>query len=264
VRPDFQHRYGPWALVTGASSGIGEAIARKLARSGMNLALCARRKNLLDALGEELARAHVIKVRTIEVDLSRADFLPVVEEATRDLDIGLLVNNAGFGDKMPFLESSLPLHLRMLDTNCRAVLVLTHAYAPRLAARGRGGILFTSSMAAFQGLPFSSHYAATKGYELQLAEGLWYELRDKGVDVVALCAGPTETEGTRRTGVDPDKVPGKMMDVHTVAEAGLDALGRGPIALPGISNRLLYMLQRLVPRRLATVIGGRMVQRVTT
>jgi uncharacterized protein len=130
-------------------------------------------------------------------------------------------------------------------------------------ARGRGGIIFTSSTAAFQGLPFSSHYAATKGYELQLAEGLWYELKGQGVDVLALCPGPTDTEGPRRTGVDPSKVPVKMMDVGPVVRVGLRALGRAPFAIPGTTNRLAALLVKLLPRRLATTVAGRLMQRVT-
>jgi short-subunit dehydrogenase len=263
VSSDFVSRYGPWAIVTGASSGIGEAIARELAARGLHLVLCARRKDRLEALAAELAAGHRTRARVVEVDLSRPDLSPIIEEATGDLDVGLLVNNAGVGDKGPFVGTSLDTHLRMLDTNCRAPLILAHALAPRLVARGRGGILFTSSTAAFQGLPFAAHYAATKGYDLQLAEGLWYELGPRGVDVVALCPGPVDTEGPRRTGVNPAKVPVEMMDPRTVARAGLDALGRGPVVVPGLTNRLLHLLVRLVPRRLATAVSGRMIQRVT-
>lgn len=259
----FSSRYGPWAVVTGASSGIGEAIARELAARGLDLVLCARRKDRLEALASELTSRHGARARVVEVDLARPDFLPVIEDATRDLDVGLLVNNAGFGDKGPFVGSDIDLHLRMLATNCRAPLVLAHAFAPRLVARGRGGVLFTSSTAAFQGLPFSAHYAATKGYDLQLAEGLWYELRPAGVDVVALCPGPVDTEGPRRTGVNAAKVPIEIMDPRTVAVAGLDALGGGPLAVPGVTNRLLHLLVKLVPRRVATAVSGRMIKHVT-
>lgn len=256
-------RYGPWAVVTGASSGIGEAIARELAARGLHLVLCARRKDRLDALAAELAGQHGTRARAVEVDLAQPGFLSVIEQATADLDVGLLVNNAGLGDKGPFLGTGIDTHVRMLDTNCKAPLILTHALAPRLVARGRGGILFTSSTAAFQGLPFATHYAATKGYDLQLAEGLWYELRPRGVDVVALCPGPVDTEGPRRTGVNPAKVPVQMMDPRTVAVFGLDALGGGPVAVPGLTNRLLHALVKLVPRRLATAVSGRMILHVT-
>jgi uncharacterized protein len=259
----FVSRYGPWAIVTGASSGIGEAIARELAARGLHVVLCARRRDRLSALAAELSAQHGIQARAVEVDLARPGFVAVLEEATGDIDVGLLVNNAGFGDKGPFLGSDIDMLVRMLDTNCRAPLLLTHAIAPRLVARGRGGILFTSSTAAFQGLPFATHYAATKGYDLQLAEGLWYELRPHGVDVVALCPGPVDTEGPRRTGVQPDKVPVQILDARTVAVFGLDALGGGPVAVPGLTNRLLHALVKVVPRRVATAVSGRMIRRVT-
>ena len=261
--PSFASRYGPLAVVTGASSGIGAEFARQLAARGLGLVLCARRKDLLDALAAEIRAAHGVEVVTVELDLARPDFMPVLEAAIGGRDVGLLVSNAGFGDKGPFIESDLATQLRMLDTNCRAPLVLAHAFGRRFVARGRGGIVFTSSTAAFQGLPFSSHYAATKGYDLQLAEGLWYELLDKNVDVLALCPGPTATEGTKRTGVDPEKVPFKMMAVGPVVTDALDALGSVPVVIPGLSNRLLYAAVKVLPRRLATRVAGKMVLRVT-
>jgi hypothetical protein len=259
----FVTRYGPWALVTGASSGIGAEFARQLGALGLNVILCARRNDRLTALGAEIAARHGVETLSLEVDLARPDFLPGLLAGIGDREVGLLVNNAGFGDKGPFIASDLDMQLRMLDTNCRAVLILSHTFGGKLAARGRGGIVFTSSTAAFQGLPFSSHYAATKGYDLQLAEGLWYELGRSGVDVVALCPGPTDTEGPRRTGVDPAKVPVAMMDAGAVARAGIDALGRAPIVIPGAANRAAALLVRLVPRWLATRVAGRMVLRVT-
>jgi short-subunit dehydrogenase len=263
VNTPFSDRYGPWAIVTGASSGIGEAIARELASRGLHLVLCARRKDRLDALAAELTAKRGAWARVVEVDLASPGFASIIEEATRDLDIGLLVNNAGFGEKGPFVGCDLDTQIRMLETNCKAPMILAHMFAPKLIARGRGGILFTSSTAAFQGLPFAAHYAATKGYELQLAEGLWYELAPKGVDVVALCPGPVDTEGPARTGVKAAKVPVEVMDARSVAAFGLDALGAGPVAVPGLTNRLLHLLVRLVPRRLATSVSGRMIQRVT-
>ncbi|MBK8256140.1 MAG: SDR family oxidoreductase [Polyangiaceae bacterium] len=264
MKSDFLQKYGPWAVVTGASSGIGEAIARELAARGVHLVLCARRKDRLSALAAELTGLHSIQTRVVEVDLSTDTFLPTITEVTNALDVGLLVNNAGFGDKGPFIGCDLTEHLRMLHTNCRAPLMLAHTFAPKLIERGRGGILFTSSTAAFQGIPFASHYAATKGYDLQLAEGLWYELKPQGVDVVALCPGPTDTEGPRRTGVNPAKVPISTMDAKSVAEYGLNALGGNPVAVPGMTNRLLHTLVKLVPRRVATAVSGKMIQRVTS
>ena len=264
MKKTFRERYGAWAVVTGASSGIGEEFARQLAARGVSLVLCARRKDRLDALATQLAQAHAVEVRTLELDVGKTDFITTLSNALEGLDVGLVVSNAGFGEKGPFLESSLARDLQMLDVNCRAFLLIAHTFAPRLAARGRGGMIFTSSTAAFQGLPFSAHYAATKGYGLQLAEGLWFELKPRGVDVLALCPGPTDTEGPRRTGVDPTKVPVKMMHVEPVVRAALEGLGKVPVVVPGATNRLAHLLVRLTPRRLATELAGRLIQRVTS
>lgn len=258
----FVDRYGPWALVTGASSGIGEELARQLAAAGLHVVLVARRKDRLEALAAELARAHGVEARIVAVDLSRPDFLGAIEETTRNLEIGLLVNNAGFGRKGPFVEGDLEGELEMLAVNCRATMILTHTLGRKMAARKRGGILITSSTAAFQGLPFGSHYAATKGYGLQLAEGLAFELRAQGVDVLALCPGPVDTEGARRTGIVADKVPVAPMAVGPVARAALAALGKRSSVIPGFTNRLAYLAVRLAPRRLATELAGRLVLRV--
>ncbi|MFO0757012.1 MAG: SDR family oxidoreductase [Byssovorax sp.] len=259
----FLHRYGPWALVTGASSGIGEALARQLAARGMHLVLVARREDRLKALAAEIERAHAVLVEVVPADLGRADFYPEIERVTKELDIGLVINNAGYGDKGPFIASDLDHQIQMLAVNCRATLILSHAFGKRLAARGRGGMIITSSTAAFQGLPHSAHYAATKGYGLQLAEGLAVEWAPRGVDVLALCPGPTDTEGPRRTGVDPDKVPVKMMSAAEVAEAALNGLGKKTIVIPGFKNRLAYLGVRLTPRKLSAEIAGKLVRRST-
>lgn len=263
MQDDLARRYGPWALITGASSGIGEEFARQLAARGFSLVLAARRKERLDRLAGSLARAHAIEARVIAVDLERRDFLPQIERAAQGVEVGLLVNNAGFGSKGRFLDGDIERELAMLDVNCRASLILAHAYGRKMAARRRGGIIFTSSTAAFQGTPFTSHYAATKGWGLQLAEGLACELRDEGVDVLALCPGPTDTEGPRRTGVDPAWVPGKMMSTGPVVAAALEGLGKKSVVIPGLVNRLGYAAVRLASRHFAAETAGRLIRRST-
>lgn len=263
VKDDFARKYGPWALVTGASSGIGAEFARQLAARGLSLVLAARRKERLDALAESLTRDHGVEVRVVSIDLARRDFLPAIEAAAQGVEIGLLVNNAGFGAKGRFLDSDLDQQLEMLDVNCRASLVLAHAFGRKMAARHRGGIIFTSSTAAFQGTPFTSHYAATKGWGLQLAEGLACELRSDGIDVLALCPGATDTEGPRRTGVDPARVPVKMMATTPVVAAALKGLGKKAIVIPGAINRLAYAAVRLTPRSFAAEAAGRLIRRST-
>ncbi len=263
MKDAFARRYGPWALITGASSGIGEEFARQLAARGLSLVLAARRKERLDALAEGLVRAHGVEVRVVAIDLARRDFLPEIEQATQGIDVGLLVNNAGFGDKGRFLDSDIARQLEMLDVNCRASLVLAHAFGRKMVAHHRGGIIFTSSTAAFQGTPFTSHYAATKGWGLQLAEGLACELRSEGVDVLALCPGPTDTEGPRRTGVDPAKIPVKMMATQPVVAAALKGLGKKAIVIPGVVNNVAYAAVRLAPRSFAAETAGRLINRST-
>lgn len=261
--PDFHERYGPWALVTGASSGIGEALSRELARRRVSVALVARREDRLARLAIELRREHGVDARAVALDLADPRAVDEVTDATRDLPIGLVAANAGFGDKGPFVVRPRDELARMIDVNCRATTLLCHAFVGRLLARGHGGVLITSSTAAFQGTPLTAVYAATKAFDLLLAEGLHHELAPHGVDVVALCPGGTDTEGPTRTGVDPAKVPMGLMNPRDVARAGLDALGRRAIVVPGAHNKLSALATRALPRGVASQLAGRMIRRVT-
>ena len=152
----FKDKYGPWALITGASSGIGAEFARQLAAKGLNLVLVARREERLRALARELETAHPIAVTIIPVDLTTTDFLAVIQQATDGLEIGLLVNNAGVMPTGRFLDHDLEQELRQLNLNTRAPLILTHHFGRPMAERGRGGLLFLASMTAFQGTPSAS------------------------------------------------------------------------------------------------------------
>jgi short-subunit dehydrogenase len=259
---DFCARYGPWAVVTGASSGIGDAFARQLASARLDLVLVARRRDRLERLRDELCAAHGIEVRVVELDLAREVAAAELATAIADLDVGLFVSNAGFGLKGAFLEIPLEEQLRMLTLNCRFPLEILHRVVPRLRARGRGGIIVVGSTAAFQGIPGSATYSATKAFDLLLAEAVAEEVRADGVDVLALLPGPTDTEGPRRTGVDPYKAPVAPMQPDAVARAGLRALGRRPVVIPGFANRLTALILRLVPRAFATRQAGRLVRRV--
>lgn len=256
----FFRRYGPWAVVTGASSGIGEAFARSLAARGLSVVLVARRRDRLEALGQTLTRDHGVEALIIEADLSDPTIPSRIADETRDLHVGLVVANAGFGHKGAFAEAPADELARMIDVNCRATTLLVHAFAPRLVARGSGGLVITSSTAAFQAVPFTAVYAATKAFDLSLAEALAAELRPRGVDVVALCPGATDTEGPRRTGVDLSQTP-FVMQPGPVAEAALAALGRHDLAVPGLTNRLSALVARLLPRRFVTASAGKVMAR---
>lgn len=263
IRQNFKAHYGPWAIVTGASSGIGEELARQLAARGLSIVLVARRRDRLQKLADDLEREHKVDTLVIETDLANVDACDNLVTATNGLEIGLLVNNAGFGLKGQFLVLDIEEQRRMIAVNCRAPLELTHAFVPAMVARRRGGVIVVASSAAFQGLPGTAAYSATKAFELLFAEGIREELRPFDIDVLALCPGPTDTEGPRRTGVDPDKVPIKMMTAHDVAKSGIESLGARAIAIPGFMNRLVYYLVRLLPRALVSRLAGRVIRSVS-
>jgi short-subunit dehydrogenase len=185
----FRRRYGPWAVVAGASEGLGAEYASQLAARGLHVVLLARRRDPLSALADRLAAEHGVATRTLPLDLARADAGEEVAGATADLDVGLLVYNAALSVIGPFLDCPLDRHLLEVDVNCRGPLILAHQFGRRFAARGRGGIVLMSSLSATMGSALIAHYAATKAYNLILAEGLWEEWRAAGVAVTA-CAAP--------------------------------------------------------------------------
>ena len=176
----FRLRYGPWALVAGASEGIGAAFADQIAAHGVNLVLMARRAPLLASLQESLRDRHGVEVRTVAVDLVGRDALEAALRETEDLEVGMLIYNAAYSRIGPFLDDPLDEHLRELDLNCRGPMMFVHSFGGPMAARERGGIVLMSSLAGGQGSPGISNYAATKAYNTVLAEGLWGELRGGG------------------------------------------------------------------------------------
>jgi short-subunit dehydrogenase len=257
VAADFAHRYGPWALVTGASSGIGEAFARLLAARGIHLVVTARRANLLSALASELSRAHGVEVLPIAVDLAQPDFIGPILAACEGKDIGLVVSNAGFGLKGEHHTIEASQLVAMLNVNCNAPMLLAHAFAPRLLSRGRGGLLFTGSIEGFLGFPWSSAYAATKAFVMVLGEGLWGELEARGVDVLVLSPGATDTDAPTLQGIDKRVMPGKIMAPADVAEQALARLGGRPVFVPGWMNRALVRVLTSLPRTVGLRAAGK-------
>lgn len=256
---DFGDLYGPWALITGASSGIGAEFAVQLAGAGVNLILVARRKQRLEDLAHKLEGKHHVAVRTVPVDLSQPDFLPTIVSATESLEVGLLVNNAGFGLAGKFLDHDLDKELALLNVNCGAPLALTHVFGRKMAQRKKGGIIFVSSVSGYIATPFESTYAASKVYELFLAESLGYELKQNGVDVLALCPGSTDTEFHAIAGSRPVAA----MGVGPVVALALKKLGKTSVTIPGWHNRLLVYLLKYTPRRLHTLAAGRVMGKLT-
>ena len=255
----FASRYGPWALVAGASEGLGAEFARQVAARGLHVVPVARRAALLDQLAGELSADHDVQVRPVVLDLADPDAATTLQERTADLDVGLLVYNAALSPIGEFLDQELGDPLRALDLNCRTLLALLHAYGRAMRRRGRGGLLLMSSMSAFQGSPLLATYAATKAFDLVLGEALWEELQRHGIDVLAFCAGATRTPNYEASRPKPVTrlAPPVMVPTAVVSEA-LARLGAGPSAVAGRGNRLAgAFISRLLPRRAAVRIMGR-------
>ncbi|MGH6755514.1 MAG: SDR family NAD(P)-dependent oxidoreductase, partial [Bradyrhizobium sp.] len=177
VRSDnWRAKYGPWAVVTGASDGIGRAVAVGLAEAGLNLVLVARRRNELDVLAAELAQTHHIETRIVAIDLGQSVAVDAIVSSTEDIETGLLAAIAGFGTSGLFTDNPVGQELEMVDVNCRAVVELSHHFGRRFAAQRRGGVILMSSLLAFQGVPRAATYAATKAFIQTFAEGLRLEL----------------------------------------------------------------------------------------
>jgi short-subunit dehydrogenase len=249
----FKQAYGPWALIAGGSDGIGAAFAHQLAEKGLNLVLVARNRKRLETLKDSLQTGFSISVRTISLDLSRPDSHKILDKQTKNLDIGLLVYNATFPNIGKFLDHSLEEHQSLLAVNCRAPVGLVHAFGTRMRKRKQSGIILMSSLTAFCGTPWISHYGASKAYTLVLGEGLAHEFKKDGIDVLVCCPGATRT-GNYLASLPKDKpvkgVP--VMEPKAVAVSALKALGRTNVVIPGAVNKFVaFLMQRILGRRLA-------------
>jgi len=244
---DFKQRYGPWAVVTGASSGIGEQFARQLARRGFNLVLIARRRDRLNALAQELGRKRGAVVETLPLDLAEPDAVDRVAAALSERDVGLLVSNAGFGLKGPFTDATRADLEAMFNVNARAPLLLLHALLPRLLARASAGIVLTGSQEGEAPFPWSSAYAATKAFVHSLGLSLYGELVGTGVDLLVLAPGATDTEAPVLQGFKREALP-PLMSPEEVARQALGRLGRAAFHVPGKDNRKFVALLKRMPR----------------
>lgn len=246
----LQGRYGPWAVVTGASDGIGAACAELLAGAGASVVLAARRVEALDSIASTLRARHGVDVLVVPCDLTTPAGTSSLFAATAHLDIGLLIAAAGFATTGRFLDNAVADELALVDLNCRAVVETTHHYGERLAKRGRGGIVLFSSIVAFQGVPNTANYAASKAFVQSFAEGIRPELKGVGVDVLVSAPGPVATGFAARA----DMQMNSAADPRTVARATLDQLGRRTTVRPGARSFLLGSLLSTAPRKLRTVI----------
>ena len=248
-------------MVAGASEGLGAAFATQLAARDMHLVLVARRGHLLADLKDQLTAKYGVEVRCLVMDLADPAFAETLADSVAGMDIGIIIYNAAYTPVGPFLEAENAEIEQVVNVNVRGPLLALRALVPPMRDRGKGAVVLMSSLAGLQGTPNISIYAASKAFNLILAEGLWYELRSHGIDVVACCAGAMRTPGYVRS-FDRD-VPG-MLSPDEAARRTLDGLGRGPRLVPGPVNQLTSQLMgRLLPRRMAVRLIGRNTRHLT-
>lgn len=260
----FVERYGPWAVIAGASEGIGASFSRKLAARGLNLVLVARRPAPLEELAAELREKHGVEVKVQPLDLGSADVVSGMAAVTERLDVGLLIYNAAYSPIGAFLDHEVEEHLKTIAINVHGPLRLSHYFGRRLAKRGKGGIILMSSISGFQGTAMIANYAATKAYNTNLAEGLWRELGRHGVDVLGCLAGATLTPSYEAA---TDRIPthglAKPMPPDDVTEQALRDLGQRPIGVSGGLNRFASgLLNRFFSRRQAIQLISKETERL--
>ncbi len=253
-------KHGPWAVVTGASAGLGEHFARQLAASGLNLFLVARRQERLEVLCDQLKRAHGVQARYAVLDLAQEGSDLALDQATADLDVGLLVDNAGAGYFGRFDGQDPERLAAMIRLNCTGVMLVAHRFVGRFKRRGRGGIIIVASLAGFQATPWMSVYGATKGFDLLFGEGLAQELRGSGIDVLVLNPGSTSTEFGKVAGSTGG---GFSMRPEKVVGGAIRALGRKVVYVPGATNKLVALVDRIFPRGFVAHMSGRTLRKIT-
>ena len=250
-------RFGPWALVTGASSGIGKEFARQIAASGINVVLVARREPLLAELGRAISQEFDVKYRALAMDLSQEGFIERLDDATHDLDIGLVVSNAGTGNPGAFLKHDRQLLRETLRLNTMSHLDIAHRFGAKLTERHRGGIVLVGAMGAENGIPCLANDGGAKAYVHSLGEALHHEFKPLGVYVTVLATPLTETPVLEKFGLDPKTSPLKPMSVEQCVSEALDGLRKNRSkVIPGRLNRIM---NALVPTSLGRKMQADMI-----
>src|SRR5580692_6106473 len=235
-----KQQFGPWALVTGASSGIGPEFARQIAAAGINLVLVARREALLNEVGRHITRDFGVQVRALTTDLSQEGFMSKLAEHTKDLDIGLVVSNAGTANPGEFLKLDRQLLQETLRLNTMSHLDIAHYFGRKLAERGRGGLILVGAMGAENGIPCMANDGGAKAYVHSLGEALHYEFKPLGVYVTVLATGFADTPVLVKLGFDPKTMPMKPMSVEQCVSEGLNGLLKNRSRIvPGRLNRFM-------------------------
>ncbi|MFH0734063.1 MAG: SDR family oxidoreductase [bacterium] len=243
-----------WALVTGASSGIGKTFAEKLAQIGFNLILIARREEKLNEIKENLISKYAVKIEVISADLSDRNCFLLIEENIKNKEISLLVNNAGFGQSGSFLDNPLDNYIKMIDVNCTTPLFLTKTIAEKMKKRNKGSIIFIGSILGLIPTPYNSVYSATKAFEDFLASSLWYELKEYNINVLCVNPGTTKTEFHSKAGLKQSKY---FRYPEQVVDTALKKIYKKPSIIDGFINKIIILLVRIITRKqLVTKVGN--------
>ncbi|MHA1121391.1 MAG: SDR family NAD(P)-dependent oxidoreductase [Candidatus Heimdallarchaeota archaeon] len=252
-------------MIAGASEGLGEAFAREIASKGINIILVARRKNLLEKLCSEIANEYQVETKAVQLDLASADVLEIIKKETENLEIGLVVYNAASSSIGLFYHFNLEQQHKVIDINVKGPMVFTHHFGQLMKDRGKGGIILLSSLAGLQGDPYHAHYSATRGYTMNLAEALWYEMRNYGVHIMTCAAGATKTPNyvsskPKRAGL----INPRPMDPNKVVRGSLRSLRRNkPYHYPGFSNKFnAFILRYLLSRKAAIKFLGNIASKM--
>jgi uncharacterized protein len=232
----FAEKYGPWAVIAGGSEGVGACFARRIASQGVNIVLLARKPEPLEEVAQELRRTTSVEVRAASVDLAAPDLRKRMEELTGDVEVGMVVYNAGAESRMvPFLDRPFDQLMGVVGVNVLGTTAMLYHFALRMRERRRGGIILVGSLAGFAGGSRMAVYTASKAYEQMLGESLWYELRPHGIDVLTYIIGTTRTPAMARLGLNMEGMP--VMEPDDVAAEGLANLENGPTWIAGAHNR---------------------------
>jgi short-subunit dehydrogenase len=249
----FLKKYGTWAIVTGATDGLGKQFAMQLAAIGFNLVVVARRKNLLDDLSKELNASYKVDCISIDLDLSTNDAVTLLYEKTSHIDIGLIVAAAGFGTSANLIDADIKVEKQLIDLNCRSLMEMSHIFGKKFSTQKKGGMILISSLLGFHGAFGTANYAASKAYVQALGEALYFELRKHNVDVLTVAPGPINTGFAAAAGMEFSMA----LKPENVAKQSLAALGKKITLLPGFLSKFLYLsLSMLVFRNLKVMVMG--------
>lgn len=261
MKNNWDTKYGKWALVTGASSGLGTEFAYQLAKKGLDIILVARRKERLEEVAESIDNNYGRETQIIVQDLSLQDSVEKVKGAVGEREVGILINNAGFGLVGQFHTFENSRVSEMVKLNCVAPAELAHAFLPQMIERGKGAIIFVASTAAYQATPYFSVYGATKVFNLFLGESLWEEYRKEGIDILTLSPGYTETEFHKVAGSKHSYRAGAAQS-HEVVATALINLDKVPSVIHGNWNRFLAFSQKFFPKKFVLSTTGKMMKKM--